>query len=86
MDTENILKDNETLIKGEKREKFEKFRALLLEYNQKYNLTSITEESIDQKAPNFFAAFLTLHCSPSPSWMFPPSISQINAILQAMCL
>lgn len=44
MDTENILKDNETLIKGEKREKFEKFRALLLEYNQKYNLTSITEE------------------------------------------
>ncbi len=29
---------------GEKREKLEAFRALLLEYNQKYNLTAITEE------------------------------------------
>ncbi len=44
MDTEKILKENEALIKGEKRGKFEKFRALLLEYNQRYNLTSITEE------------------------------------------
>lgn len=34
----------ETEILGEKREKFEKFRALLLEYNQKYNLTTILEE------------------------------------------
>lgn len=33
-----------TLITGEKREKFEQFRALLLEYNEKYNLTAITEE------------------------------------------
>ena len=31
-------------ITGEKREKFELFRALLLEYNQKYNLTTILEE------------------------------------------
>ncbi len=29
---------------GEKREALEVFRALLLEYNQKYNLTAITEE------------------------------------------
>ncbi len=29
---------------GEKREKLEVFRALLLEYNQRYNLTAITEE------------------------------------------
>lgn len=34
----------ENVIKGEKREQFEKFRALLLEYNQKYNLTTILEE------------------------------------------
>ena len=32
------------LINGEKREIFESFRALLLEYNEKYNLTTITEE------------------------------------------
>ena len=32
------------LINGEKRELFESFRALLLEYNEKYNLTTITEE------------------------------------------
>ena len=31
-------------IQGEKREIFENFRALLLEYNQKYNLTTILEE------------------------------------------
>lgn len=44
MEMQKILKENEALIIGEKREKFEKFRALLEEYNQKYNLTSITEE------------------------------------------
>ena len=33
-----------TLINGEKREIFAAFRALLLEYNEKYNLTTITEE------------------------------------------
>lgn len=32
------------LIDGEKKEKFELFRSLLLEYNQKYNLTAITEK------------------------------------------
>ncbi len=31
-------------IRGEKREKLEIFRSLLLEYNEKYNLTAITEE------------------------------------------
>ncbi len=31
-------------ILGEKKEKLEEFRSLLLEYNQKYNLTAITEE------------------------------------------
>ena len=31
-------------ILGEKKELLEKFRLLLLEYNQKYNLTAITEE------------------------------------------
>lgn len=34
----------EKMILEEKREQFEKFRALLLAYNEKYNLTSITEE------------------------------------------
>lgn len=34
----------QNLIKGEKREIFAEFRALLLEYNEKYNLTTITEE------------------------------------------
>lgn len=32
------------LITGEKKEKFDCFAALLKEYNEKYNLTSITEE------------------------------------------
>lgn len=31
-------------IGGERREKFEAFRALLLEYNRKFNLTTVTEE------------------------------------------
>ncbi len=31
-------------ILGKKREQLERFRALLLEYNQRYNLTAITEE------------------------------------------
>lgn len=34
----------EKIVFEEKREEFEKFRVLLLEYNEKYNLTSITEE------------------------------------------
>ncbi len=39
-----MIKYYESIIFGEKRTEFEKFRALLLEYNGKYNLTSITEE------------------------------------------
>ena len=42
----------ENLINGEKREQFEAFRALLLEYNQKYNLTTITEEQ-DMRVKHF---------------------------------
>lgn len=38
------LENYENVIRGEKREQFEKFRSLLLEYNQKYNLTTILEE------------------------------------------
>lgn len=38
------LQRAEELIKGEKKEKFEVFRSLLLEYNQKFNLTSIIDE------------------------------------------
>ena len=34
---------NEQIL-GEKREKFEAYRALILEYNQRYNLTTILEE------------------------------------------
>lgn len=34
----------ENLINGEKRELFAEFRALLLAYNEKYNLTTITDE------------------------------------------
>ena len=34
----------EERINGEKREKFRLFREILLEYNRKYNLTSITDE------------------------------------------
>lgn len=38
------LEKYENAIKQEKREEFALFRALLLEYNQKYNLTTILEE------------------------------------------
>jgi len=44
MNIDEILKKNAALIGGEKAEKFDRFRALLLEYNEKYNLTSITGE------------------------------------------
>ncbi len=40
----NIQEIYQTEICGEKREKLELFRALLLEYNQRYNLTTILEE------------------------------------------
>ena len=41
MDIEKIFSEQ---IKGEYKEKFEAFRALILEYNQRYNLTTILEE------------------------------------------
>ena len=44
MDMRDINTIYEQEILGEKREKLEIFRALLLEYNQKYNLTAILEE------------------------------------------
>lgn len=44
MEEMNINELYENKILGEKRAEFEKFRALLLEYNQKYNLTTILEE------------------------------------------
>ena len=34
----------ENLLKGEAKERFDAFRALILEYNQRYNLTTILEE------------------------------------------
>ena len=44
MEIRNINLVYEQEILSEKREKLELFRALLLEYNQKYNLTAILEE------------------------------------------
>lgn len=44
MEIQEILTDNERKITGELKDKFEQFRALLLEYNAKYNLTAITDE------------------------------------------
>jgi len=38
------LEEYSRLISGEKKELFEEYRALLLEYNGRYNLTAITEE------------------------------------------
>ncbi|MBQ7912834.1 MAG: 16S rRNA (guanine(527)-N(7))-methyltransferase RsmG [Clostridia bacterium] len=44
MEIRDINEIYQTEILGEKREKFELFRNLLTEYNQRYNLTSILEE------------------------------------------
>ena len=44
MELRDINKIYNTEILGEKREKLEAFRSLLLEYNQRYNLTTILEE------------------------------------------
>ncbi len=44
MEMKELLTTLYEKINGEKAEEFEKFRALLLEYNQKYNLTSILEK------------------------------------------
>ncbi|MBE5744972.1 MAG: 16S rRNA (guanine(527)-N(7))-methyltransferase RsmG [Clostridiales bacterium] len=44
MTTQEKIANYENLISGEFKEKFDYFRALLLEYNEKYNLTTILEE------------------------------------------
>ena len=41
------VQENLLLIRGEYREKFEAFRAYLLEFNGRYNLTAITEEKAE---------------------------------------
>ena len=41
MDIEQLFNEQ---IQGENKEKFEAYRALILEYNQRYNLTTILEE------------------------------------------
>ncbi|MBQ8291016.1 MAG: 16S rRNA (guanine(527)-N(7))-methyltransferase RsmG [Clostridia bacterium] len=41
---QSIIEKQQKYITGEKKELFDKFRALLLAYNQKYNLTAILEE------------------------------------------
>ena len=58
----------EERINGEKREKFRLFREILLEYNRKYNLTSITDEReivykhfLDSAAGAFLFPFLRRH-------------------------
>ena len=44
MKIQEKIESYENLIKGDKAEKFVCFRELLLEYNEKYNLTTILEE------------------------------------------
>lgn len=44
MEMQEKINEILSVIQGEKKEIFEKYRALLLEYNQKYNLTTILEE------------------------------------------
>lgn len=44
MDMQAVLQNEKALIFDEMREKFDLFRALILEYNQKYNLTTILDE------------------------------------------
>lgn len=44
MDMQTVLQNEKALIFDEMREKFDLFRALILEYNQKYNLTTILDE------------------------------------------
>ena len=44
MDMKECLLQYENVIKGEKKQLFDAFFALLTEYNAKYNLTAITEE------------------------------------------
>lgn len=44
MEMAEILQKNKEIINTDKKENFEIFRKLLLEYNEKYNLTTILEE------------------------------------------
>ena len=44
MDMKEIIEKTEYVIREEKRLEFEEYRKLLLEYNEKYNLTTILEE------------------------------------------
>ena len=44
MDKTTYIKEMEKVIFSEKRDIFDAYRALILEYNQKYNLTTILEE------------------------------------------
>ena len=44
MDMQTVLQNEKALIFDEMREKFDLFRALILEYNQKYNLTTILDK------------------------------------------
>ena len=52
------ISDKLTKIEGEHREKFEAFRAYLLEFNEKYNLTTITEEK-EMKYKHFLDSSVT---------------------------
>ena len=44
MDGQDLIKEYEEKIKNDCKQQFALFRALLLEYNEKYNLTTILEE------------------------------------------
>ena len=44
MEREKYLKKQEEIIKNEKAEQFALFRSIILEYNEKYNLTTILDE------------------------------------------
>lgn len=57
MEKKEILQNYENLIEGEYKEKFDAFRALLLTYNEKYNLTTILEEE-DMKYKHFLDSIL----------------------------
>lgn len=70
MDMNLKLRDYENTIKGEKRDKFNFFFNLLVEYNKKFNLTSITDEK-----DVFFKHFLD---SAAGEFLFKKSSSVIE--------
>lgn len=68
----------EEKIKGEKKEKFDCFRSLLLEYNEKFNLTSIIDEKeifykhfLDSLAGESFIPFNAKGCEVGSGAGFP---------------